>query len=157
MLAQIIVTFWLGHREISTNLVKTREQMEVRGFTTFYTHSWNIKCLLKRISFCWWIECNMLSFFLSDWLTVLLIILGALLLITLFCICCCQCCPQNCCCYVRCPCCPETCCCPEKGKECKQAIHKLNISNFGIVWSKVSQNRTFRSCLLHIFKNVDCL
>ncbi|XP_053090041.1 immunoglobulin-like domain-containing receptor 1b [Pangasianodon hypophthalmus] len=48
------------------------------------------------------------------WLTVLLIILGALLLITLFCICCCQCCPQNCCCYVRCPCCPRTCCCPEK-------------------------------------------
>ncbi|TSV41649.1 NADP-dependent malic enzyme, mitochondrial [Bagarius yarrelli] len=48
------------------------------------------------------------------WLTVLLILLGALLLITLFCICCCQCCPQNCCCYVRCPCCPETCCCPEK-------------------------------------------
>ncbi|KAI5106970.1 immunoglobulin-like domain containing receptor 1b precursor, partial [Silurus meridionalis] len=49
-----------------------------------------------------------------NWLTVLLIILGAFLLITLFCICCCQCCPQNCCCYVRCPCCPETCCCPEK-------------------------------------------
>lgn len=53
--------------------------------------------------------------FVADWLTVLLIILGALLLIMLFCICCCQCCPQKCCCYVRCPCCPKTCCCPEKG------------------------------------------
>nr|XP_040058244.1 immunoglobulin-like domain-containing receptor 1b isoform X1 [Gasterosteus aculeatus aculeatus] len=49
------------------------------------------------------------------WLTVLLILIGALLLITLFCICCCQCCPQKCCCYVRCPCCPQTCCCPEKA------------------------------------------
>ncbi|XP_059199455.1 immunoglobulin-like domain-containing receptor 1b [Centropristis striata] len=49
------------------------------------------------------------------WLTVLLIILGALMLIMLFCICCCQCCPQKCCCYVRCPCCPQTCCCPEKA------------------------------------------
>ncbi|XP_026151476.1 immunoglobulin-like domain-containing receptor 1b [Mastacembelus armatus] len=48
------------------------------------------------------------------WLTVLLIILGALLLMMLFCVCWCQCCPQKCCCYVRCPCCPETCCCPEK-------------------------------------------
>ena len=52
---------------------------------------------------------------LSDWLTVLFIIIGALLLIMLLCVCCCQCCPQNCCCYVRCPCCPQTCCCPEKG------------------------------------------
>ncbi|XP_062312610.1 immunoglobulin-like domain-containing receptor 1 [Osmerus eperlanus] len=48
------------------------------------------------------------------WLTVLLIIFGALALILLFCVCCCQCCPQKCCCYVRCPCCPQTCCCPEK-------------------------------------------
>ncbi|NP_956687.1 immunoglobulin-like domain-containing receptor 1a precursor [Danio rerio] len=50
-----------------------------------------------------------------NWLTVLLILIGALLLIILFCICCCQCCPQKCCCYVRCPCCPQTCCCPEKA------------------------------------------
>uniref|UniRef100_A0AAQ6ACT1 Ig-like domain-containing protein n=1 Tax=Amphiprion ocellaris TaxID=80972 RepID=A0AAQ6ACT1_AMPOC len=49
------------------------------------------------------------------WLTVLLIVIGALMLIMLFCICCCQCCPQRCCCYVRCPCCPQTCCCPEKA------------------------------------------
>ncbi|CAN9497505.1 unnamed protein product [Ophioblennius macclurei] len=48
------------------------------------------------------------------WLTVLLILLGAVALMMLFCICCCQCCPQRCCCYVRCPCCPRTCCCPEK-------------------------------------------
>lgn len=52
-----------------------------------------------------------------DWLTVLLIIIGALLFIMLFCICCCQCCPQKCCCYIRCPCCPQTCCCPEKGRR----------------------------------------
>ncbi|XP_062303281.1 immunoglobulin-like domain-containing receptor 1 [Osmerus eperlanus] len=50
-----------------------------------------------------------------NWLTVLLIILGALALLLLFCVCCCQCCPQKCCCYVRCPCCPQTCCCPEKA------------------------------------------
>ncbi|XP_046886694.1 immunoglobulin-like domain-containing receptor 1 [Hypomesus transpacificus] len=50
-----------------------------------------------------------------NWLTVLLIILGALALLLLFCVCCCQCCPQRCCCYVRCPCCPQTCCCPEKA------------------------------------------
>lgn len=50
-----------------------------------------------------------------NWLTVLLIVLGALMLVLLLCICCCQCCPQKCCCYVRCPCCPQTCCCPEKA------------------------------------------
>ncbi|KAL0963519.1 hypothetical protein UPYG_G00307480 [Umbra pygmaea] len=50
-----------------------------------------------------------------NWLTALLIIIGALLLIAMLCVCCCQCCPQKCCCYVRCPCCPQTCCCPEKA------------------------------------------
>lgn len=49
------------------------------------------------------------------WLTVLLIVMGALMLVLLLCVCCCQCCPQKCCCYVRCPCCPQTCCCPEKA------------------------------------------
>ncbi|XP_057707395.1 immunoglobulin-like domain-containing receptor 1 [Corythoichthys intestinalis] len=63
------------------------------------------------------------------WLTVLLIILGALVLIMLLAICWCQCCPQKCCCYVRCPCCPQTCCCPEKAvmqhrmmREAKRAM-----------------------------------
>ncbi|KAI5621341.1 immunoglobulin-like domain containing receptor 1b precursor, partial [Silurus asotus] len=71
-------------------------------------------CIIKSFKRFLLIKSNVLSITFSDWLTVLLIILGAFLLITLFCICCCQCCPQNCCCYVRCPCCPETCCCPEK-------------------------------------------
>ncbi|XP_067594827.1 immunoglobulin-like domain-containing receptor 1 isoform X3 [Pseudorca crassidens] len=49
------------------------------------------------------------------WLTVILIILGALLLLLLIGVCWCQCCPQYCCCYVRCPCCPDRCCCPEEA------------------------------------------
>uniref|UniRef100_A0A8D0H151 Lipolysis stimulated lipoprotein receptor n=1 Tax=Sphenodon punctatus TaxID=8508 RepID=A0A8D0H151_SPHPU len=48
-----------------------------------------------------------------DWLFVILVVLGFLLLLLLFGICWCQCCPHTCCCYVRCPCCPEKCCCPE--------------------------------------------
>uniref|UniRef100_A0A3B4EQ12 Immunoglobulin-like domain-containing receptor 1 n=1 Tax=Pundamilia nyererei TaxID=303518 RepID=A0A3B4EQ12_9CICH len=65
-----------------------------------------------------------------NWLTALLIIIGALLLIMLLCICCCQCCPQICCCYVRCPCCPQRCCCPEKAvmqhRMVKQAQKAMN-------------------------------
>lgn len=65
-----------------------------------------------------------------NWLTALLIIIGALLLIMLLCICCCQCCPQICCCYVRCPCCPQRCCCPEKAvmqhRMVKQAQNAMN-------------------------------
>ncbi|XP_065429835.1 lipolysis-stimulated lipoprotein receptor isoform X6 [Chrysemys picta bellii] len=48
-----------------------------------------------------------------DWLFVILVVLGFLLILLLFGICWCQCCPHTCCCYVRCPCCPEKCCCPE--------------------------------------------
>uniref|UniRef100_A0A8C3S400 Lipolysis stimulated lipoprotein receptor n=1 Tax=Chelydra serpentina TaxID=8475 RepID=A0A8C3S400_CHESE len=48
-----------------------------------------------------------------DWLFVVLVVLGFLLILLLFGICWCQCCPHTCCCYVRCPCCPEKCCCPE--------------------------------------------
>ncbi|XP_064412778.1 immunoglobulin-like domain-containing receptor 1, partial [Latimeria chalumnae] len=50
-----------------------------------------------------------------NWLTVLLIILGGILLLILLSICWCQCCPQHCCCYVRCVCCPTRCCCPERA------------------------------------------
>lgn len=57
---------------------------------------------------------NYMKLIVYNWLTVLFLIIGAILLIILFCVCCCQCCPQRCCCYVRCPCCPQTCCCPEK-------------------------------------------
>ncbi|XP_067831319.1 lipolysis-stimulated lipoprotein receptor [Heptranchias perlo] len=53
-----------------------------------------------------------LSFLPVDWLFVVLVILGAILLLILIGICWCQCCPHTCCCYVRCPCCPEKCCCP---------------------------------------------
>uniref|UniRef100_A0A8C0JGS3 Lipolysis stimulated lipoprotein receptor n=1 Tax=Chelonoidis abingdonii TaxID=106734 RepID=A0A8C0JGS3_CHEAB len=48
-----------------------------------------------------------------NWLFVVLVVLGFLLILLLFGICWCQCCPHTCCCYVRCPCCPEKCCCPE--------------------------------------------
>ncbi|XP_069796030.1 lipolysis-stimulated lipoprotein receptor isoform X2 [Narcine bancroftii] len=47
-----------------------------------------------------------------DWLFVVLVLLGALLLVILISICWCQCCPHTCCCYLRCPCCPDRCCCP---------------------------------------------
>ncbi|KAJ7320290.1 hypothetical protein JRQ81_019801 [Phrynocephalus forsythii] len=52
-----------------------------------------------------------------NWLTVLLIVLGGLLLLLLIGVCWCQCCPQHCCCHVRCPCCPTRCCCNEKVLE----------------------------------------
>ncbi|XP_026537564.1 immunoglobulin-like domain-containing receptor 1 [Notechis scutatus] len=52
-----------------------------------------------------------------NWLTVLFIILGALLLFMLIGICWCQFCPQHCCCHVRCACCPTRCCCNEKVLE----------------------------------------
>ncbi|XP_039183313.1 immunoglobulin-like domain-containing receptor 1 [Crotalus tigris] len=52
-----------------------------------------------------------------NWLTVIFILLGALLLFMLIGICWCQCCPQYCCCHVRCACCPTRCCCNEKVME----------------------------------------
>ncbi|XP_051718614.1 lipolysis-stimulated lipoprotein receptor isoform X5 [Ctenopharyngodon idella] len=61
-----------------------------------------------------------------DWLLVVLVVLGFLLLLLLIGICWCQCCPHTCCCYVRCPCCPERCCCPralyEAGKMAKSGV-----------------------------------
>ncbi|XP_072820202.1 immunoglobulin-like domain-containing receptor 1 isoform X2 [Vicugna pacos] len=57
----------------------------------------------------------LLGFSAADWLTVIFIILGALLLLLLIGVCWCQCCPQYCCCYIRCPCCPTRCCCPEEA------------------------------------------
>ncbi|XP_056329465.1 lipolysis-stimulated lipoprotein receptor isoform X2 [Danio aesculapii] len=63
---------------------------------------------------------------MEDWLLVVLVVLGFLLLLLLIGICWCQCCPHTCCCYVRCPCCPERCCCPralyEAGKMVKSGI-----------------------------------
>lgn len=63
--------------------------------------------------------CSVPPFWLlpADWLTVLLITLGALLLLALAGVCWCQCCPRYCCCHVRCPCCPARCCCPEEGER----------------------------------------
>ncbi|XP_052471846.1 lipolysis-stimulated lipoprotein receptor-like isoform X2 [Carassius gibelio] len=49
---------------------------------------------------------------MEDWLLVVLVALGFLLLLFLIGICWCQCCPHTCCCYVSCPCCSERCCCP---------------------------------------------
>lgn len=61
-----------------------------------------------------------------DWLLVVLVVLGFLLLLLLIGICWCQCCPHTCCCYVSCPCCPERCCCPralyEAGKMVKSGV-----------------------------------
>ncbi|XP_051963753.1 lipolysis-stimulated lipoprotein receptor-like [Xyrauchen texanus] len=66
------------------------------------------------------------EFIVLDWLLVVLVVLGFLLLLLLFGICWCQCCPHTCCCYVRCPCCPERCCCPralyEAGKMVKSGV-----------------------------------
>ncbi|XP_018937121.1 lipolysis-stimulated lipoprotein receptor isoform X1 [Cyprinus carpio] len=63
---------------------------------------------------------------MEDWLLVVLVVLGFLLLLLLIGICWCQCCPHTCCCYVRCPCCPERCCCPralyEAGKMVKSGV-----------------------------------
>ncbi|XP_067221195.1 lipolysis-stimulated lipoprotein receptor isoform X1 [Chanodichthys erythropterus] len=63
---------------------------------------------------------------MEDWLLVVLVVLGFLLLLLLIGICWCQCCPHTCCCYVRCPCCPERCCCPralyEAGKMAKSGV-----------------------------------
>ncbi|XP_060678190.1 lipolysis-stimulated lipoprotein receptor isoform X2 [Hemiscyllium ocellatum] len=47
-----------------------------------------------------------------DWLFVVLVVLGFVILLILIGVCWCQCCPHTCCCYVQCPCCPEKCCCP---------------------------------------------
>lgn len=61
-----------------------------------------------------------------DWLLVVLVVLGFLLLLLLIGICWCQCCPHTCCCYISCPCCPERCCCPralyEAGKAVKSGV-----------------------------------
>ncbi|XP_058865004.1 lipolysis-stimulated lipoprotein receptor-like isoform X2 [Acipenser ruthenus] len=57
-----------------------------------------------------------------DWLLVVLVIMGFLLLLMLIGICWCQCCPHTCCCYVSCPCCPERCCCPRALYEAGKAV-----------------------------------
>ncbi|XP_072316528.1 lipolysis-stimulated lipoprotein receptor [Eucyclogobius newberryi] len=59
-----------------------------------------------------------------DWLLVVLVVLGFLLLLLLIGICWCQCCPHTCCCYVSCPCCPERCCCPRALYEAGKAVKK---------------------------------
>ncbi|XP_077453883.1 lipolysis-stimulated lipoprotein receptor isoform X2 [Stigmatopora argus] len=59
-----------------------------------------------------------------DWLLVLVVVLGFLLLLILIGICWCQCCPHTCCCYVSCPCCPERCCCPRALYEAGKAVKK---------------------------------
>ncbi|XP_041091456.1 lipolysis-stimulated lipoprotein receptor-like isoform X4 [Polyodon spathula] len=58
----------------------------------------------------------------GDWLLVVLVVMGFLLLLMLIGICWCQCCPHTCCCYVSCPCCPERCCCPRALYEAGKAV-----------------------------------
>ncbi|XP_048476633.1 lipolysis-stimulated lipoprotein receptor isoform X2 [Rhincodon typus] len=66
---------------------------------------------------------------MPDWLFVVLVVLGFVILLILIGICWCQCCPHTCCCYVRCPCCPEKCCCPfalyHAGKAATAGIPSL--------------------------------
>ncbi|XP_056261880.1 lipolysis-stimulated lipoprotein receptor isoform X3 [Pseudoliparis swirei] len=59
-----------------------------------------------------------------DWLLVVLVVFGLLLLLLLIGICWCQCCPHTCCCYISCPCCPERCCCPRALYEAGKAVKK---------------------------------
>ncbi|XP_041648624.1 lipolysis-stimulated lipoprotein receptor isoform X2 [Cheilinus undulatus] len=59
-----------------------------------------------------------------DWLLVVLVVFGFLLLLLLIGICWCQCCPHTCCCYISCPCCPERCCCPRALYEAGKAVKK---------------------------------
>ncbi|XP_072249877.1 lipolysis-stimulated lipoprotein receptor [Leuresthes tenuis] len=61
---------------------------------------------------------------MEDWLLVVLVVLGFLLLLLLIGICWCQCCPHTCCCYISCPCCPEKCCCPRALYEAGKAVKK---------------------------------
>lgn len=63
-----------------------------------------------------------------DWLLVVLVVLGFLLLLLLIGICWCQCCPHTCCCYISCPCCPDRCCCPRALYEAGKAVKK-GVSN----------------------------
>ncbi|KAG7474683.1 lipolysis-stimulated lipoprotein receptor-like isoform X1 [Solea senegalensis] len=61
---------------------------------------------------------------MEDWLLVLVVVLGFLLLLLLIGICWCQCCPHTCCCYISCPCCPDRCCCPRALYEAGKAVKK---------------------------------
>ncbi|KAM7421360.1 hypothetical protein PAMA_015483 [Pampus argenteus] len=61
---------------------------------------------------------------MEDWLLVVLVVLGFLLLLLFIGICWCQCCPHTCCCYVSCPCCPDRCCCPRALYEAGKAVKK---------------------------------
>ncbi|XP_037373808.1 lipolysis-stimulated lipoprotein receptor isoform X1 [Talpa occidentalis] len=74
---------------------------------------------------------------LEDWLFVVMVSLGVLLVFLLLGICWCQCCPHTCCCYVRCPCCPDKCCCPEAlymaGKAVTEGGSIYNPNVYGFV------------------------
>lgn len=87
-----------------------------------------ISPVVKRyfVIFCAQVHKDPLSLSVSptDWLTVLLIVLGGLILLLLIGICWCQCCPQYCCCHIRCVCCPTRCCCNEEGEvPANMSIH----------------------------------
>ncbi|XP_020791786.1 lipolysis-stimulated lipoprotein receptor isoform X1 [Boleophthalmus pectinirostris] len=67
---------------------------------------------------------------MEDWLLVVLVVLGFLLLLLLIGICWCQCCPHTCCCYISCPCCPDRCCCPRALYEAGKAVKKGMASQY---------------------------
>ncbi|XP_053289115.1 lipolysis-stimulated lipoprotein receptor isoform X1 [Pleuronectes platessa] len=69
---------------------------------------------------------------MEDWLLVLLVVLGFLLLLLLIGICWCQCCPHTCCCYISCPCCPDRCCCPRALYEAGKAVKKGYPNNYAL-------------------------
>ncbi|XP_024152089.1 immunoglobulin-like domain-containing receptor 2 isoform X3 [Oryzias melastigma] len=57
-----------------------------------------------------------------EWVFVVAVVFGSVLLLVLVGVCWCQCCPHSCCCYVSCWCCPDTCCCPRHLYEAGKGI-----------------------------------
>ncbi|XP_024152091.1 immunoglobulin-like domain-containing receptor 2 isoform X4 [Oryzias melastigma] len=59
---------------------------------------------------------------MPEWVFVVAVVFGSVLLLVLVGVCWCQCCPHSCCCYVSCWCCPDTCCCPRHLYEAGKGI-----------------------------------
>uniref|UniRef100_A0A8C7XUP5 Immunoglobulin domain-containing protein n=1 Tax=Oryzias sinensis TaxID=183150 RepID=A0A8C7XUP5_9TELE len=57
-----------------------------------------------------------------EWVFVVAVVFGSVLVLVLVGVCWCQCCPHSCCCYVSCWCCPDTCCCPRHLYEAGKGI-----------------------------------
>uniref|UniRef100_A0A3P9JME2 Immunoglobulin domain-containing protein n=1 Tax=Oryzias latipes TaxID=8090 RepID=A0A3P9JME2_ORYLA len=59
---------------------------------------------------------------MPEWVFVVAVVFGSVLVVVLVGVCWCQCCPHSCCCYVSCWCCPDTCCCPRHLYEAGKGI-----------------------------------